>query len=202
MGSSSSVNKNSPDNTASPTLHLLGRAAIYKHICGPENHSTSRTAISWAFGIPPWKYIPANISQTPSWTHSRCSGPSEGGRIDPRKSKASSENEMQNEVYVAGLWLRDIHHGLLWEEHHTAAPCTSKAEEAPSWSWASLITLVRWPGSSKSTKGTFRVAGICFKRQRRHDIPDHLIFDGYRLRPLNAMTEEPIFNPTNMFPAE
>jgi len=41
--------------------------------------------------------------------------------------------------------------------------------------------------------------GICFKRQRRHDIPDHLIFDGCRLRPLNAMTEQPIFDPTNMF---
>jgi hypothetical protein len=104
-----------------------------------------------------------------------------------------------NEVYVAGLWIRDIHHGLLWEEHHIAAPCTSQAEEAPSWSWASFIALVRWPGRSKGAKGTFRVTGICFKRQRRHDIPDHLIFDGCRLRPLNAMTEQPIFDPTNMF---
>ncbi|KAH8787090.1 hypothetical protein F5882DRAFT_114013 [Hyaloscypha sp. PMI_1271] len=109
------------------------------------------------------------------------------------------ENETQNEVYVAGLWLRDIHYGLLWEEHHTATPYTSKVEEAPSWSWVSLITLVRWPGRSKGTKGTLRVTGICFKRQRRHDIPDHLIFDGCRLRPLNAMTEQPTFDPFNMF---
>jgi hypothetical protein len=115
------------------------------------------------------------------------------------KRLPSLENEVQNEVYVAGLWLRDIHHGLLWQEDHTAASCTSKVEEAPSWSWASLITLVRWPGRSKSTKSAFRVAGICFKRQKRHAIPEHLVFDGCRLRPFNAMTEQPTFDPTNMF---
>lgn len=115
------------------------------------------------------------------------------------KRLPSLQNETQSEVYVAGLWLRDIHHGLLWEEHHTTAPYTCKLEEAPSWSWASLLTLVRWPGRAKDTKGAFRVTGICFKRQRRHDIPDHLVFDGCRLRPFNAMTEQPTFDPTNMF---
>lgn len=115
------------------------------------------------------------------------------------KRLPSLQNETQSEVYVAGLWLRDIHHGLLWEEHHTTAPCTCKLEEAPSWSWASLLTPVRWPGRGKGTKGAFRVTGVCFKRQRRHDIPDHLVFDGCRLRPFNAMTEQPTFDPTNMF---
>ncbi|KAH9206013.1 hypothetical protein DL95DRAFT_397216 [Leptodontidium sp. 2 PMI_412] len=111
----------------------------------------------------------------------------------------SLENNTQNEVYVAGLWLRDIHHGLLWEEQHTTKSWSSKVEEAPSWSWASLITLVRWPERSKGTKNKFNVTGLCFERKTRHDIPDHLVFDGCRLRPYIAMTERPTFDPTNMF---
>ena len=118
------------------------------------------------------------------------------------KRLSSLDNETQHEVYVAGLWLRDIHHGLLWEEHHTASPCTSKVFAMPSWSWASLLTLVRWPSRSKATKAAFRVTGICFHERDKHDIPDHLIFDGYKLRPFNpiAMTEQlSPFDPTNMF---
>ncbi|KAI9768699.1 MAG: hypothetical protein M1840_004694 [Geoglossum simile] len=115
------------------------------------------------------------------------------------KHLPSLDNETQHEVYVAGLWLRDIYHGLLWEEHHTAEPCTSKVEGTPSWSWASLITLVRWPERSKGMKGAFRVTGICFNQREKHDIPDHLVFDGCKLRPFNAMTEQPTFDPTNMF---
>ncbi|KAG4433303.1 hypothetical protein IFR05_011223 [Cadophora sp. M221] len=113
--------------------------------------------------------------------------------------RPSLESDTQNEVYVAGLWLRDIHHGLLWEEQHTAKPWTSKVEEAPSWSWASLFTLVRWPERSKGTKNIFSVTGLCFERKGRHDIPDHLVFNGCRLRPYIALTERPTFDPTNMF---
>jgi hypothetical protein len=111
----------------------------------------------------------------------------------------SVNNETQREVYIAGLWLRDIHHGLLWEEHHTAAPCTSKIEKAPSWSWAALITRVCWPVRSKGTKDGFRVTGVCFQQQERHDIPEHIVFDGCRLGPSNGLAESPSFDPTNMF---
>lgn len=111
----------------------------------------------------------------------------------------SLENEKQNEVYVAGLWLRDIHHGLLWEEPHTAVPCKDKVSEAPSWSWASVITPVRWPVRSEGTKSNFTVTGLCFERKGRHDIPDHLVIGGCKLRPYIAMIERPTFDPTNMF---
>ncbi|RYP58663.1 hypothetical protein DL769_008849 [Monosporascus sp. CRB-8-3] len=118
------------------------------------------------------------------------------------KRLSSLYNETQQEVYVAGLWLRDIHHGLLWEEHHTASPCTSKVFATPSWSWASLLTPVRWPSRSKATKAAFRVTGICFHERDKHDVPDYIVFDGYKLRPSNpiAMTEQlSTFDPTNMF---
>jgi len=115
------------------------------------------------------------------------------------KRLPSLENKTQDEVYIAGLWLRDIHHGLLWEEHHTATPCTSKSEEAPSWSWASLIAALQWPSRSKGTTDALKITGICFRQQKRHDLPDYLVSQGHRLRPSNAMTEQPTFDPTNMF---
>ncbi|KAK0112706.1 hypothetical protein ONS95_014442 [Cadophora gregata] len=111
----------------------------------------------------------------------------------------SLENEKQNEVYVAGLWLRDIHHGLLWEENHTAKLWTEKVKEAPSWSWASLLTVVHWPARSGGTKPSCAITGLCFERKGRHDIPDHLVIDGCRLRPYIEMIERPTFDPTNMF---
>jgi hypothetical protein len=103
-------------------------------------------------------------------------------------------SETQSEAYVAGLWLRDIHHGLLWEEHHTAGPWTEKVESIPSWSWASVITPVCWPERSKGTKGALKVTGICFRRQGRHDMPDHPVFGGH-----NVIIEGPTFDPANMF---
>ncbi|KAF2280703.1 HET-domain-containing protein [Westerdykella ornata] len=118
---------------------------------------------------------------------------------DPERL-ASRENEAQNEVYVAGLWLRDIYHGLLWEkEHHASEQDTKTVDKTPSWSWASLLTLVRWPERSKGTKSAFTVTGLCFTEREAHEIPDHVVFDGCKLRPFNAMTERPTFDPANMF---
>jgi hypothetical protein len=42
-------------------------------------------------------------------------------------------------TYVAGLWLEDIHAGLLWSTIGTN--CRSKEYVAPSWSWACLTQL-------------------------------------------------------------
>ena len=38
------------------------------------------------------------------------------------ESSLSSAVHQQGEVYIAGLWLRDIYHSLSWKEHHGAAP--------------------------------------------------------------------------------
>ncbi|KAI9767171.1 MAG: hypothetical protein M1839_004607 [Geoglossum umbratile] len=48
--------------------------------------------------------------------------------------------------YVAGLWLRDIHHGLLWTHKHIQDGPNSytSIEGIPSWSWASLTGPVSW----------------------------------------------------------
>jgi hypothetical protein len=112
---------------------------------------------------------------------------------------SNTRDGRQSEVYVAGLWLRNIHHGLLWEEHHSAAPCTGKIEQAPSWSWASLLTQVCWPGRSKGTTCAFDVVGLCFERKGRHTAPDQIVFDGYKIRPRTSATNIATFDPTNLF---
>jgi hypothetical protein len=49
---------------------------------------------------------------------------------------------LTSQKYVAGLWLEDLHHGLLWQtmdQNQKACNCG-----APSWSWASQLGEVRW----------------------------------------------------------
>lgn len=111
----------------------------------------------------------------------------------------AAQIDLQNEIYVAGLWLRDLHYGLLWEQDHIAQAWTTKIEEAPSWSFASLMTLVRWPERAKGTQSAFKLNGVCLRRQEEHDNPDHFVFGNHRLRPANAAVEMAQFNPENFF---
>lgn len=111
----------------------------------------------------------------------------------------SAKRDVHSEIYIAGLWLRDIHHGLLWEEHHNAASCAGKIEQAPSWSWASLLTQVCWPERSKCTTRTFEVTGLCFGQRGRHSTPDYDIYGDCKIRPRTPRTDVPAFDPINFF---
>ncbi len=123
------------------------------------------------------------------------------------KQPASMEVEVQNEVYLSGLWLRDIHHGLLWEEDHLTRPWKMRVNEAPSWSWASLITPVKWPEKGKGAQEACEITGVCLRRRDdKHRTPQHYIVRKHVLRtPGNAIPgqgaaglQEPIFDPINM----
>ncbi|KAH8749110.1 hypothetical protein F5883DRAFT_528503 [Diaporthe sp. PMI_573] len=108
------------------------------------------------------------------------------------------------EVYVAGLWLRDLHHGLIWEEDHSAPPCTTKVDQAPSWSWASLVTPVKCAERDEGTKKELKVTGLCLRRRDSHDHPpDYVIEKGWMARRLESTNggigERARFDPTNMF---
>ncbi|KAI3325803.1 HET-domain-containing protein [Xylariaceae sp. AK1471] len=46
--------------------------------------------------------------------------------------------------YTAGLWISDIHYGLMWHQEKDSLN-NSKVQNLPSWSWAALIAKVRWP---------------------------------------------------------
>jgi len=97
-------------------------------------------------------------------------------------------------AYIAGLWLCDIHHGLLWEAADTDPDC-EKVPNAPSWSWASLLTPVRWAErKKKDTKKACKVTGICLSQHQRHryyHLPEYQ-------HPRHTQTPI-LFDPTNMF---
>lgn len=71
-------------------------------------------------------------------------------------------NETKSRIWVAGLWLKDIYIGLLWEQSgHLPASArglltdrhdAGRIAQIPSWSWASRIPSVEW--------GTFRLEGM------------------------------------------
>lgn len=111
----------------------------------------------------------------------------------------SAEPDLKKEVYLAGLWLRDIHHGLLWEEHHSAQKWTDIVAEAPSWSWASLMLLTKWPERGKGTHAELQITGVCLERKRKHNVPEYSVYNKHRLRPFSPPGQPTSFDPTNMF---
>jgi hypothetical protein len=123
------------------------------------------------------------------------------------KQEVATEAEIQNEMYLSGLWLNDIHHGLLWEEHYSSQPWTTRVNDAPSWSWASLMTQVKWPEKNQGTQEAFRVTGLCLRRQNRHERPEYVVRGERVLQPFDDTRPETIaggfqmvqFDPTNMF---
>ncbi|KAM7187546.1 Heterokaryon incompatibility protein (HET) domain containing protein [Naviculisporaceae sp. PSN 640] len=90
----------------------------------------------------------------------------EVGRVlADRAGEVVMHDGLHHETYLAGLWLRDIHHGLLWEEDALAPRWSVAVAEAPSWSWASLMMVVRWPERDKEAERAFDVVGLCLTRQ-------------------------------------
>ncbi|KAL9115472.1 MAG: hypothetical protein Q9227_000793 [Pyrenula ochraceoflavens] len=61
--------------------------------------------------------------------------------------------------YVSGLWLRDIHYGLLWHQKATAKEYV-RISSLPSWSWASLMIEVEWHNRWHRTQNVLRVLGL------------------------------------------
>jgi Heterokaryon incompatibility protein (HET) len=62
--------------------------------------------------------------------------------------------------YGYGLWLRDIHRGLLWEMEPDSSGATEKLENMPTWSWASRMVGVRWSDRERPTEHTCEVVGL------------------------------------------
>ena len=74
-------------------------------------------------------------------------------------------------AYLSGIWLGDIHHGLLWAQHSFHEKYV-KACGAPSWSWASLLAEVVWPPRKKETKAACKITGLCLRERGKHSKPD------------------------------
>ena len=82
-------------------------------------------------------------------------------------SKPMTQSYLQ---YVSGLWLEDLHYGLLWQTR------PSKAEScgcgAPSWSWASRQGEVRWLPRSSKTKRAVQISALIDSCAQTHDEVD------------------------------
>jgi hypothetical protein len=114
--------------------------------------------------------------------------------------------DAKNEFYLSGMWFNDLHRGLLWEEHHASTSWTRRVDGMPSWSWASLMTQVRWPKSSQGVKEAFRLTGICMRRPNRHEKPDYAVQGKQILQAFSdaepdasaALLQSPSFDSTNI----
>lgn len=68
--------------------------------------------------------------------------------------------------YLSGLWLEDLHYGLLWQSTHKSHRVSNCG--APSWSWAAQLREVRW--LQRATKSVNELTiltvvdntGVCF----------------------------------------
>lgn len=103
-----------------------------------------------------------------------------------------------NNVYVSGLWLRDIHHGLLWEEGHSAQPWTTRVADAPSWSWSSLMTPVNWPERCQGTTKAFKLTGVCLKEEDGNEGRRIIYYSVNQVQSNNEL-QGPLFGLKNMF---
>lgn len=107
--------------------------------------------------------------------------------------------DIRDEVYTAGIWLQDMYYGLLWEEDHEGEQSASEIEDIPTWSWASLMTRVKWSERDKSARSACKVTGICLRKPKKHVDPEHKVYSNHRLQPVDPATVQPQFDPTNMF---
>ena len=65
-------------------------------------------------------------------------------RLPALASLASSFECLLADKYQAGLFANDLERGLLWQTRHPLTAAYSKAYRAPSWSWASVDSPVKY----------------------------------------------------------
>ncbi|KAH6855075.1 hypothetical protein B0I37DRAFT_401923 [Chaetomium sp. MPI-CAGE-AT-0009] len=128
----------------------------------------------------------------------------EVGRILADRTGEAVVDGVHHETYLSGLWLLDLHHGLLWEEDHSAPPWTTAVDTAPSWSWASLMMPVRWPDKDTEGQKGLHVTGLCLTPQGGiPHRPEYTIERGrwavQRPHGHTAAAQRAPFDPTNMF---
>lgn len=91
-------------------------------------------------------------------------------------------------------------------EIYSAKPCTTGVLGIPFWSWASLMTPLKFPERGKGTEEAFKVTGVCLKTRNTHGSPEHIVTRKRIIqRPDNASTNSPargsqqLFDPLNVF---
>jgi len=107
-------------------------------------------------------YSSFDITYTSDWILAIEGLAKEVSEIIGRSQSANlSQESLPQAVYLSGIWLADIHRGLLWQMDPKAVPWTRTVEKAPTWSWSSLLTPVKWPNDSTDVKHEMTIVGIC-----------------------------------------
>jgi hypothetical protein len=74
-------------------------------------------------------------------------------------AKDQESKERKPLAYASGLWLRDIHYGLLWQQKLASKEYT-RIQGLPSWSWTSFLHEVRWPERHRKPQNTLKVTNL------------------------------------------
>lgn len=105
------------------------------------------------------------------------------------------ETAVRQVVYIAGLWLQDIHRGLLWEVNPSAPDATRSVESVPSWSWVSYFAPVKFPKPDSNIRHEMVVTGLCFQEWTESHEPQWECSHNK----VTDMPSEGLFDPGNMF---
>ncbi|KAF5718757.1 het-domain-containing protein [Fusarium mundagurra] len=89
-----------------------------------------------------------------------------------KKSDKRWENTKPTQDYLSGLWLEDIHYGLMWfvvDHQNRECPCG-----APSWSWLSNQGEVEWQPRDDTAQPSLQVLGAEYEEEAQgiHRLPE------------------------------
>lgn len=120
-----------------PLLHERGQKALAEH--------RVEEAYKYLLQIDDIKELWSTI--VGEFTRRKLSVPSD--RAPAISGIAKQYARLSGDVYVAGLWARNIACGLLWSRPTSYIPTTQHSpRRSPSWSWLSVNGQVKWLGSA------------------------------------------------------
>jgi hypothetical protein len=90
-------------------------------------------------------------------------------RMMSQEAAMGDSDGRQRDYYVAGLWLADIHHGLLWEQRTRLGMARSGCS-APTWSWASQSMPTKWQARGKRVENACEVRALILEDGRTFEL--------------------------------
>ena len=86
-------------------------------------------------------------------------------KSDSRKPKSPYQT---GNTYIVGVWLQDLHIGLLWEQRDNG-PLVASHCGAPTWSWAAWTNPVHWRHHAGDMNPAFHVTGLLPREDELYD---------------------------------
>ncbi|KJK79203.1 hypothetical protein H634G_05443 [Metarhizium anisopliae BRIP 53293] len=108
--------------------------------------------------------------------------------------------------FVSGLWLPDLHHGLLWECQFSGSK-VQRIPGFPSWSWTSVLCAVEWDERQKPRSWASKLHAVLLDGERKSRVkPEAELIalatsEGgtFSMELLRNSTEDLIYSPPKLF---